>query len=51
MFTINLVYYVSKEMFVMVRERNEYSVKAPGEDDGYNEGIPVHDKVRDLKVN
>jgi hypothetical protein len=34
----------------VVRERNEYFVKAPGEDDGYKEGIPVQDKVRDLKA-
>lgn len=34
----------------MVREKAKYFVKAPGEDEGYNEGVPVQDKVRNLKV-
>ena len=33
----------------MVRERNKYLVKAPGEHSGKKEGIPVQDKVRNLK--
>jgi hypothetical protein len=49
MLAINLVY-VSKGCSRVVRGNNEYFVKAPGEDDGYNESIPVQNKVRDLKV-
>jgi len=33
----------------VVRERNEYFIKAPREDERYKEGIPVQDKVRNLK--
>jgi hypothetical protein len=40
---------VSKEMSTSVRERNKYLVKAPGEHSGKKEGIPVQDKVRNLK--
>lgn len=50
MLDINLVY-MSKEKFGAVRKRNEYSVKAPGEYERYKEGIPMQDKVRELKVN
>jgi hypothetical protein len=32
-----------------VKETNEYLVKAPGEESGYKEGIPVQGKVRNLK--
>jgi hypothetical protein len=34
----------------VVKQKNKYFVKAPGEDEGYKEGIPVQDKVRNLKV-
>jgi hypothetical protein len=33
----------------VARERNDYLIKAPGEERGDKEGIPVQSKVRNLK--
>ena len=41
---------VSKGMSSSGGKRNGYLVKAPGENSGNNKGIPVQDKVRNLKA-